>query len=80
MKHGTYTEALAADFTPAQAGFLARFGIDTKDEVLALLEERTYRNERQANEERAEKYGRWASNFLLITIGCLIGVTIAGLV
>ena len=76
MKHGTYTEAVQAGFTPDQAGFLARFGIDTKDEVLALLEERAYRNERQANEERAEKHASWAANFMLITIGCMIGSVI----
>jgi len=34
MKEGTYAEAVKVGFTPEQAGFFARFGMDTKDEAV----------------------------------------------
>lgn len=34
MKHGTYSEAINAGFSPDQAGFFARMCIDTKSEIM----------------------------------------------
>jgi len=40
MKNGTFAEALKVNFTTEQAGFLGRFGGETRDEIMEDIEAR----------------------------------------
>ncbi len=73
MKGGTYSEAVKSGFTGEQAGFLARFGVEIKDEAV----------ERMKEDKKGAKYMIPFKNFFTwFNLGywqCILGVVLGAI-